>query len=109
MLEPNNLKVRIKLAAALADTGNFDEARSNLEFIQKTRPGWVQIYLTRGSLEYQARNDVSALTAYNQALAVEPGNSAARVGRLLAISRLGAPDLAIAETSKYSGDENINK
>ena len=27
-LESNNLKVRIKLSAALADTGNFDEARS---------------------------------------------------------------------------------
>ena len=49
------------------------------------------------------------LRPINQALAVQPGNSAARAGRLLAISRLGAPDLAIAETSKYSGDENINK
>ena len=34
MLEPNNLKVRLELAAALIDAGKFDEARPHLEFIQ---------------------------------------------------------------------------
>ena len=101
MLEPNNLEVRLTLAAALADAEKFDEARSHLEFIQKIRPAWVQIYLTRGTLERQARNDISALKAYNQALALEPSNRTARAGRLLAMSRLGSPDLALTEASRY--------
>ncbi len=101
MLEPNNLKVRLELAAALIDAGKFDEARPHLEFIQDARPAWVQVYLTRGSLEHQAGNNISALKAYNQALAIEPNNRTAREGRLLTLSRLGSPDSALTEAGNY--------
>ena len=101
MLEPENLEARIKWAATLADMGKFDEARAHLERIQKSRPDWVQAYLTRGALERQAMNELSALKAFDQALAIEPENLEAREGRLIAISRLGSPALALEEAKQY--------
>lgn len=46
-------------------------------------------------------NDLSALKLYDQILAIEPQNAVAREGRLIAISRLGSPDLALAEAARY--------
>lgn len=101
MLEPNNLEVRVALAATLAEAEMLDEARSQLDIIQKIRPSWVQAYLARAQLEQQARNEVSALKAFNQALVIEPGNRIAREGRVLTLSRLGSPGIALAEAKRY--------
>lgn len=49
---------------------------------------------------FAAGNDVSALKAYERALALQPHNRAARNGRLLTMSRLGAPAAALAEAKR---------
>lgn len=103
MLEPGHLDARLELATLLAEAALFDEAREHLDFIQKTRPSWVQVYLTRAALEQQAKNEISALKAFDQALTLEPANRIAREGRLLALARLGSPATALAEAKLYPG------
>lgn len=102
MLEPENLEARIGLAETLAAVDMLDEARLQLNFIQNIRPTWIQPYLIRGQLEQRARNEISALKAFNQALVIEPGNRMAREGRLLTLSQLGSPGIALTEARQYS-------
>lgn len=99
-LDPDNVETRHELAEMLADVTLFDEARDQLNIIQQARPSWVTVYLTRGELEQQAQNDLSALKAFDQALAIEPENRFAWEGRLLTLSRLGLPRLALHESKK---------
>ena len=101
MLEPGNLDARLMLASTLGEAGRLDEARSELNSVQKIRPTWVQLYLTRARIEQEARNEVAALKAFNHALIIEPENRAAREGKLLAISRLGSADIALTEAKQY--------
>lgn len=101
-LDPNHLVTRVELAEALADEDQLDEARGHLDFVQKVNPTWVPVYLTRGALEQQAQNELSALKAFNQALVIEPANRFAIEGRLLALSRLGSPGRALVEAKAYS-------
>ena len=102
-LDPGDLETRLELAATLAEATLFDDARAQLDIIQKTRPSWLPGYLSRGALEQQAENEISALKAFDQALAIEPTNRTAREGRLLTLSRLGLPGNALAEAKLFPG------
>lgn len=99
--EPGNVEARLVLASLLAEANRFDEARVELNAVQKIRPAWVQVYLTRAQVEQQARNEISALKAFNQALAIDPQNQTAREGKLLTLSRLGSPDIALTEAKEW--------
>lgn len=102
MVDPTNLSVRLELASILADLRKFDEARAELNFVQKSRPGWIPLHLARAELEQRAGNEISTLKAFDRALSIDPKNRSARDGKLLTLSRLGLSDLALAEAQKYS-------
>lgn len=102
VLEPGNVEARLVLANLLAEANRFEEARVELNAVQKIRPAWAQVYLTRAQVEQQARNEISALKAFNQALAIDPQNQTAREGKLLTLSRLGSPDIALTEAKEWA-------
>lgn len=64
-------------------------------------PAQIAQLLAEANAARDAGNDVSALKAYDRVLAIEPANLAARAGRLLTVSRLGAPTTALAEAKLW--------
>lgn len=61
----------------------------------------VTALLAQADAARAAGNDLSALKLYDRALSIDPQHTPARAGRLLTISRLGSPDVALAEAARY--------
>ncbi len=98
---PEAVNATLDAALALSKAGKHKEALAMVEALQASSPTLLAPHLMRGRIEWDQRDLVAALKAYDQALALDPDNAPAREGRLLALSRLGSPADAIAEAKQY--------
>ncbi len=91
---PAQRDFRTLRALVLIDAGRRDEARAELDRLARAAPRDVEIWLARAYLAESEGDAMRALTAYQRALDVAPGNRTAARGRILTLAALGAPERA---------------
>lgn len=100
---PDRVEPQLGLARTLAEDGRLDEAAALIERAAAGHPDRTDVREAAAEIAAAKRDDFGALAAYQAILAREPGNSAALRGRIFALSRIGAPQLAIELADRNPG------
>src|SRR6185295_15945785 len=79
---------------SLVDLGELDAAAMRAESALRERGERVEILLAAAAVAEARDQPVEAVHYYDRALRVEPSNRDARHDRILAIERMGAPQIA---------------
>lgn len=99
--QPGTLDSQIGLALTLSDAGRFDEALKFLDTRLKKQPRNSDLLIAK-AYAYESKGDrLQALWIYEEILRSNPGRKDARRLRILAISSLGAPGLALSLADKH--------
>ena len=69
---------RVKEGAALAKSGQFDQALSVFEDILRSDPDHIEALFMRGACHYKLGNNPEAAESWNRVLAVDPNHSKAK-------------------------------
>ena len=92
---PDDADIRLNLALALADLGDFERSLEELDAASRHRPADPVALLIAGKLLLKQSRPADALSAYERALAIQPNNLDALMGSGLALTQLQRSDDAI--------------
>ena len=84
-IDPRNIGARIGRSGLLADAGRDEDALRELESVDEESG---DLHSRRGTLLLRLRRHELALNAFNQSLALEPGDAASHIGRAIALGAL---------------------
>jgi tetratricopeptide (TPR) repeat protein len=88
-LEPTLSEARLALAAALADNGEFDRAREQLDFLLRQEPSEATLHDELGRLLLRQGKPTEAVASFDRALALLPSLHEAWNNKGLALETLG--------------------
>jgi tetratricopeptide (TPR) repeat protein len=88
-LDPDNPATHINLAAALVPMGELEAAAAHLERSLQLRPGAARVHFNLGVVRAQQGRNRDAAIHYATALELDPQLTAAGIGRVDALTRLG--------------------
>ncbi|MBI4349721.1 MAG: tetratricopeptide repeat protein [Elusimicrobia bacterium] len=81
---PQHPRVRLNRGLALWETGNRRQAEDQLRQAVDAHPGYVEAWVNLGMLRLELGRPVEALSAFERALELSPGDRLARYGRAIA-------------------------
>jgi biofilm PGA synthesis protein PgaA len=96
--EGNKLEaVQLQLAVirTLASTGKLEDAAVQAERLRQQYPRCVDVLELAADIAGERKDNFAALSAYQAILALEPSHRGALLGKIRALGRLGAPQLAL--------------
>ena len=100
--QPDNLPARIGISLNLAEKGDLDTALEQLIALKELHPRDIETLFALAYI-YQLRQEFfQQMVCYQNILEIEPANLPARQGLVLAISTIGAPNLALDMLEKES-------
>jgi tetratricopeptide (TPR) repeat protein len=95
--EPDNPVALVKMARTLLALGREHEAEAALVLATGENPNYAPAFLLLGARQLSAGDHAAARFSFEEAIALNPFNPEARLGRAQALQSLGEPDLARRE------------
>ncbi len=101
---PKNRQARIGLVYCFSTFGDFDQAHAVLDGLLTEAPEDFEILFALAYWQEKKKEFLDAVLTYEKILKIKPRNHNARKLRLMALSDLGLPSLAIEQIGELKSD-----
>ncbi len=101
---PKNRQARIGLVYCFSYFGEFDQAHAVLDGLLTEAPGDFETLFALAYWQEKKKEFLDAVMTYEKILKIKPRNNNARKLRLMALSDLGLPSLAIEQIGELESD-----